>query len=280
MSQFETATAVSANIRAVEHQECPECFDPLYVKPVAVLCSAGSQARICSHYFHLDCVSINKRSSCTVCSKHFEEVRPMPNPVEKPEDWFAVVDTDSDGQLGFEELLDGLKAQLALDWRKIDIDADNLWSKWDPDGSGTISKNEFLDPTRGVLAYLQQNYPLNVTFSPPPSIKQDKGAWFDFWDEDKSGSLDKGEVARALIKTFKVMKIDRYCHNYDSNSRVANKSPLFRLLPLFRLSNYTCFCHIRRMLEAPFMLYSKHVSILLTLYYCRVVGLRLWECWK
>lgn len=61
-----------------------------------------------------------------------------------------------------------------------------------------------------------------------PDIRTDRGAWYDYWDgklssdisasvgrvhhpylaasEDKSGTLDKEEVVRALLKTLKLTK--------------------------------------------------------------------------
>jgi len=41
-----------------------------------------------------------------------------------------------------------------------------------------------------------------------PSIVNDPTAWFAFWDFDDSGALDKEEVVRALIKTFKLGRDD------------------------------------------------------------------------
>eukprot|EP00638_Chattonella_subsalsa_P001381 CAMPEP_0117736952 /NCGR_PEP_ID=MMETSP0947-20121206/2242_1 /TAXON_ID=44440 /ORGANISM="Chattonella subsalsa, Strain CCMP2191" /LENGTH=110 /DNA_ID=CAMNT_0005552353 /DNA_START=427 /DNA_END=759 /DNA_ORIENTATION=+ len=35
-----------------------------------------------------------------------------------------------------------------------------------------------------------------------PDLRTNMRAWFEFWDKDQSGSLDKWEVVRALSKTF------------------------------------------------------------------------------
>merc|ERR1712146_606364 len=37
---------------------------------------------------------------------------------------------------------------------------------------------------------------------PVPSIQTDRNGWYDYFDEDGSGTLEKEEVVRALIKTF------------------------------------------------------------------------------
>jgi len=35
-------------------------------------------------------------------------------------------------------------------------------------------------------------------------MTRDKDAWFRFWDEDDSGSLEKEEVVRAIIKSLRL----------------------------------------------------------------------------
>ena len=37
-----------------------------------------------------------------------------------------------------------------------------------------------------------------------PDIMRDKDAWYRYWDEDNSNALDKEEVVRALLKTFRM----------------------------------------------------------------------------
>lgn len=37
---------------------------------------------------------------------------------------------------------------------------------------------------------------------PMPDARVDRYAWFSYWDEDNSGTLDKDEVIRAFVKTF------------------------------------------------------------------------------
>jgi len=36
----------------------------------------------------------------------------------------------------------------------------------------------------------------------PPDIRANKHAWFDFFDRDRSGSLDRREINEALVETF------------------------------------------------------------------------------
>ena len=35
-----------------------------------------------------------------------------------------------------------------------------------------------------------------------PDLTVDKAGWFEFWDEDGSGTLDEGELLRALVHSF------------------------------------------------------------------------------
>lgn len=37
-----------------------------------------------------------------------------------------------------------------------------------------------------------------------PDIRTNRQAWFSYWDEDDSGTLDKEEVVRALLKTLRL----------------------------------------------------------------------------
>merc|ERR1712066_708885 len=37
-----------------------------------------------------------------------------------------------------------------------------------------------------------------------PDIRRDPQAWFRYWDEDGSGTLDREEVIRSFVKTFRI----------------------------------------------------------------------------
>ena len=53
------------------------------------------------------------------------------------------------------------------------------------------------DPNSNPNPNPNPNLTLTLTLT-----KADKDAWYEFWDEDNSGSLDKEEVVRALLKTL------------------------------------------------------------------------------
>ena len=92
-----------------------------------------------------------------------------------------------------------LKAQLPVDWRQLEDQLPALWDQWDRDGDGTIDQQEMIAMAR----YMRDRMPRGAEAA-VPSIQNDREAWFTHFDEDESGELEKGEVVRALIKTFKL----------------------------------------------------------------------------
>ena len=103
-----------------------------------------------------------------------------------------------------------------------------LFDAWDPDGDGFIELREMVAPG-GLLEYVTREFRVETRKEPPPSTstktKAARGggargvffppgadppalathpdAWFAYWDEDGSGTLDKEEVTRALVKTLR-----------------------------------------------------------------------------
>jgi Ca2+-binding EF-hand superfamily protein len=118
------------------------------------------------------------------------------------------VDMNGDGRLSRLEVVECLKAQLPVDGSALDAtlaDQDHwMWQQWDSDGSGFIERHELLHP-QGLAAYVRQAFEKSRRHSDHiPDIAADKEAWYRYWDEDNSGELDKEEVVRALLKTFRM----------------------------------------------------------------------------
>merc|ERR550514_2335173 len=70
-----------------------------------------------------------------------------------------------------------------------------------------ISKAEFLDPDRGLLAHIRREFyqdPAARASEAIPDIREDKNKWFEHFDYDGNGTLEQDEIVRALIKTFKL----------------------------------------------------------------------------
>ncbi len=193
-----------------ENAECPVCFEPLCAAPTAVFVSRAGGRRTCAHFFHLSCANDLARHlhlECPICRVPFAAVKPVPNPRDDPNAWFAAVDANGDGKLSPAEVLEVLRAQLPCDWRAIEreLRAD-LFRRWDPDGDGFIERREMTMPG-GLLDFVTTNFPRRASMDvardrKPPSLAAAPDEWFRFWDEDRSGTLDKDEVTRALIKTF------------------------------------------------------------------------------
>lgn len=161
---------------------------------------------------------------CPMCRTAYDSHLIIPDPRIDPEGWFKLIDWDNSCELDPEEVTDGLKATVDLDFRRVEADIQSLWSRWDHDGNGSISLNEF---KTGLLPYILENYPgaerpiPHLETEVPsafefydivaarengavPDISTKPRLWFQYWDEDDGGTLDKYEVLRAVIKTFRI----------------------------------------------------------------------------
>jgi hypothetical protein len=115
------------------------------------------------------------------------------------------------------QVLTVIRAQIPVDWRKIAVDLGGLWARWDPDCLGALGKEQ-LAGEGGLLEFVSKKYPPRLReYKHMPHVT-DKRAWFKFWDEDDSGTLEKDEVVRALIKTFGIK--DDVAHIQDVRGMV------------------------------------------------------------
>lgn len=196
----------TANKAFFQRNECVFCYDHLSVKPLTCFVDAHGRT-VCNHTCHAECGhAIQKPNRCPICKAAYSALVPVPSVKVDVEAWFRHIDKDNDGALAYQEIIDGLKEQLALDWARVEADVDRLWPSWDHDRNGKVSLEEFANPRTGVVVYLTSHYPMAPRAN-PPDITKDKAAWFRFWDEDHSQSLDKDEITRALIKTFRLYHI-------------------------------------------------------------------------
>lgn len=193
---------------AEDHYECAICFEPLHAAPAGVFLDAEGR-RISQHLFNYAAASHWAQSSqqCPITRKAFSTVKQVPDIRTHPREWFRVVDIDGDGKLSRKEVAEVLKAQLPIDNALLDVvveDPQNeLWQRWDSDGSGFVDENELMKPG-GLVQYVAQVFA--AVGRPPaiPDIAVNKDTWFEFFDEDHSGSLDKEEVMRALVQTLRL----------------------------------------------------------------------------
>jgi Ca2+-binding EF-hand superfamily protein len=187
---------------AVEHAECCICCEPLHEKPTAVLALRGR--RVCPHFFHAEpCCEALVRGhqggkTCPICRAAYDGMLAVPSIDADPAAWFRVVDLDGDGALSQAEVREVLKAQLPIDCNLWDEQLPSLWREWDRDGDGTVDQTELL----GLVEYARRAMPRGAD-APIPDIRRFARQWFTHFDEDGGGTLSKGEVTRALIKTFR-----------------------------------------------------------------------------
>lgn len=201
--------------------ECPISFEPLHAGPVGVFLDRNGR-RVSTHYFALPAARewlASGNGACPLTRKPIASVQPIPDVRTDPEGWFTAVDVDCSNTLTRAEAVEALKAQFPVDVAGMDhalSDPDHaLWKQWDIDGSGTLERNELLAKPGGLVASIAQGQlfaPLPSSTvgrgAEPPGIAN-KAAWFDFWDShaaggNGSGTLDKEEVVRGLLKTLKL----------------------------------------------------------------------------
>jgi hypothetical protein len=184
--------------RAIEKSECCICFDPLCSKPCAML---FRQHRACLHYFHEECITQSQTQSCPICRASYDRTVTLVDPLEEPDTWFDMIDKDGSGSLSHQEVLEGLKATIDIDWRRLEADIAALFRRWDKGGSGEITLDEFRE---GPLIYIERRRDTSPDEEEIPDIASDPTGWFQFWDVDGNNSLQKDEVARALVKTLRL----------------------------------------------------------------------------
>jgi len=184
--------------------ECSICFDPL-ASAQTVACMSGGR-RACRHFFHEGCshivLSAVGGKKCPLCRATFEDFARVPDVQSEPRRWFDFVDFDGDGSLTQDEILHVLKATLKLDHDSLEKNLPSLFWQWDPNGDGCLEFDEMMGP-RGLFYYARDAFRASGASVACPSIRQDREAWFRFWDSDGSGTLDREEVVRSLVKTFK-----------------------------------------------------------------------------
>lgn len=191
---------------AIDNAECPICYDDMASKPTAVLLSSqGNNKRSCRHFLHHDCANMllkANRLNCPICRATYSSVFPVPDFNTDPKGWFACVDFDQSNSLSKTEVLEVLKALLPLNVDALEKSIDNLWKQWDKDQSGEIDFEELCNPKTGLFVYVRNNF-ARIQKKPPPNLDMgNRESWFCYWDEDGSGSLEKEEIVRGLIKTF------------------------------------------------------------------------------
>jgi Ca2+-binding EF-hand superfamily protein len=187
---------------AEQHAECAICYDGLPKKPCAVLLLG--QRRVCRHFFHHACaVSLMaaRQMQCPLCRTSFDGVRSVP-PMTDARGWFNVVDLDHDVKLCRVLVLEVLKASIRIDLERLEAEFPALFSRWDIDGDGFLTFDEVTGPN-GLAAFVSGRFPQRRdSHQMPISLSGQRARWFQHWDTDGSGTLEREEVIRAFLRTF------------------------------------------------------------------------------
>ena len=145
---------------AEQHAECPICFEPLHSAPAGVFVDPAGR-RVSQHLFNYDAAVrwAQDRNECPVTRAPFARVVQVPSLITHPNEWFALVDLDGDGQLSRKEVIEVLKAQLPINNERLDQVAEDpqsdLWRRWDTDGNGFVDREELLAPG-GLVEYVRE----------------------------------------------------------------------------------------------------------------------------
>jgi Ca2+-binding EF-hand superfamily protein len=144
-------------------------------------------------------------ATCPICRVPVYGSVNVPSCSTNPNLWFDIVDIDADGKVSPTDLVTILRAQFLVDWRTIEKKlTGEIWPKYDVNNEGFISRDELLKPD-GLLDYLLKTFETpKRRFRNCPNLEMQPRKWFEYWDEDHSGTLDSEELIRALVKTFNV----------------------------------------------------------------------------
>jgi len=191
---------------ADEYAECSVCFEPLCNEECSML--FYRKQRCCRHLIHTRCAEqlqdFHLQSFCPECRSPFDALIPLPRlENDDAQTWFNAVDANGDGRLSQTEVLDMLKVQYRLDWRRLASAIEESWNLWDKTESGDLSYDELV-AEGGLLQYVtgaEVEELFQAPRSSPPPICQTQ-EWFRHWDLDRNGSLNRQEVLRAMLKTF------------------------------------------------------------------------------
>lgn len=194
--------------------ECAICYDELHKAEVSVLCDRQNR-RVCRHFYHTKCCQLIESCSqirnCPLCRRDFHHAARVPNPTQDPRGWFAAVDADGSMDLDKTEVVDALGAVFPLDAKALAQNLEALWDNWDKTKSGSITLPEFVDPNQGLLQWVVTNQHRLARKTGLaggiPDIRTHRTAWFDHWDADGNQELDREEVMRALLKTFRGLDV-------------------------------------------------------------------------
>ena len=201
--------SISASFLHGQGAECCICCAELPSDTVCMLMRKSGKKRSCRHYLHHACVKLLMQSTpapylCPLCRTEFIHIEPLPDVRLNSSAWFRAIDDDGSGALEKCEVIDALCATLPVDPEKLE--KVELWSQWDVEGTGHITREAFEHP-RGMLQFVLYSLPSlkrEVRSGAIPDVEQNRESWFRYWDEDNQRELEFPLCLRALARTLRI----------------------------------------------------------------------------
>ena len=114
---------------ALTHGECCVCLEQ---KPLEIAVLEGrNNKRVCRHFVCSSCAAHLQPKKCPVCRQVFTTAEKLPAPNENPEKTFALLDSNGDGKLQVEEVVDYISVMTGLTRNAVESQLAVTWQKWD-----------------------------------------------------------------------------------------------------------------------------------------------------
>lgn len=184
--------------------ECQYCFEDLDTSAVAVLVGR-SGIRSCQHLLHQDCCTalqerakkngMKSKARCPCCTKSFESVVNLPDPLTETEAWFEALDFEGRGKVEKNDIMDHLMAVMPVKTALRDTLAPA------PQKINLSSCQALIDRLKTHATKTRRTRPPTL-----PDIEK-QSEWFNFWDIHEDGVLNRASATRALMKSLKFDKL-------------------------------------------------------------------------
>ena len=144
----------------LEEAECPVCLESGSRSWSALMRTAqGGIGRgcACGHLFCSRCARGLQATSrqCAICRAPFDSLVSLPDPMEDPRTWFAIVDADGDGYLSQAEVTNVLRLLFPREHESgaLERELRELWSAWATDLERGVDAEHMMDAQHGLLAF-------------------------------------------------------------------------------------------------------------------------------
>ena len=102
-----------------------------------------------------DGAAVRNAKTCPQCRAPIDGLVTVPSIADDPERWFFCVDADGNGRLSRQQVVNILVRQFPIDSATLEQWLPTLWERWDPSGTGHITKDEFLNPEQGLMRFVR-----------------------------------------------------------------------------------------------------------------------------